>query len=422
MTGQPFRLRIFGGLFGGHGTFGQAWPWPVFVALAILCGATYLGLDTGLRYTQAKAEQGPDSAPPADLRDWPRSRAGLDFTFEDGVASASLAPAVDGEVAALQARLVPGVGTDALRITLDAGGRGLEDGAETWQRARVQLLSFDAGGRFLWYWPKTVATISGDRPFGSISAIVPMTAEVNFARLVIYNGARSGELRVGPPRVEALAERPAFAALRWVLALAWLAYGAWVAHALSRRAAGPVRAGLLLGVGLIALFGALTPQPAFRNLSAPVQAAALSLADAIFAPGPGPALQPPPEVASEEATRPLPEGPAHQLVQAPVAPETDYPFSFKQLSHFAVFFLLAVAAVAAFPRTPRSALLACLGAFAIATEVLQSFVVTRNGSLADLAIDAAGLALAALAVAAADRITASARARRRARAGPGASP
>jgi len=394
----------------------------VFAVLAVLCSATYLGLSTGLRYTQAETELGPDSAPPADLRNWPRSHTGIDFTLENGVAIARLAPANDGEVAALQARLVPVAGTDALRITLDAGGRALEDGEETWQRAQVQLLSFDANGRFLWYWPKTVAALSGDQPFRNVSAIVPLSPEVEFIRLAIYNGARSGELRVGPPRVEALAERPAFAALRWALMVAWVVYGAWIALALARRAAGPVRAGLLLGVGLIALFGALMPQPAFRTMSAPVRAAALSLADAIFAPSPAPVLQPPPEAAPGEAAPPSPEAPARQLVLAPVAPETDYPFSFKQLSHFAMFFLLGLAAVAAFPRTPRTAVLVCLGAFAVATEALQSFVVTRTGSLADLATDAAGFALAALAIAAAAWITALVRARRQARAGPGASP
>ena len=339
-------------------------------------------------------------------------------------------------------------GAEALRMNLALGAESLLPGEEAWQAGWVQLLSFDSAGRLFWYWPRDVLRVTGQSAMAPASATVPLQPGIKTVMILIYNGAEAGELRAGPPALTYLVERPLARVLRHALVLAWIAAGVWIANAILRRAARGAWSVLLLAAIFIALSGTLTPQPTFRNLTAPLEFWALALADAVFLPSPEPLSVPEPSVPkspppeSPGGTPPAPKASTADASQSETslpeasrreasrlgepmalpAPRPDYPFSFKQLSHFGAFYLLGLAAFLAFPRASWAARLGCLGCFAIVTECLQWFVVTRTGQLFDLVSDGLGLGLATLTVLAVTKLRPARSSLRRDAAGNGGTP
>jgi VanZ family protein len=393
-------------------------PSVYLAAVALLCVASYVVLHDAVRYAPAPSGFAADHGPPQALPDWIASNTGLSFQQRGTLTAARLA-AREMEAASpsfVQAGFPVPAGADALRLDLQAGAESLEPGAETWQSAWVQVFSFDARGRLLWYWPKTILRLRGPSAFGPVSAVVPLNADIAGALIVAFNGADGGTFEIGPPSVTYLVERPLATILRHALVVAWIAAGVWLAGAVIRRAANVARAGFVLGAVAIALGGALMPQPTFRQVSAPLEAWTLQVADAVFyrapeiaAPIPPRDIESPapaqPETPSSETVQtdsaeaePTQQGRSSENSAAAIAlaapPRPDYPVTFKQLGHFAAFFLLGLAAIAAFPRASWAERLICLAGFAIATECLQWFVVTRTGQVVDLLADGAGLVLA----------------------------
>ena len=413
------------------------WRRPLrFIALvAALCAATYVVQVSGARYIPAPlaasvAGSSAAGQPPSDLRAWQGSGAGIAFAGRDGSATASLAPRDPARggagVAMLHTAFAIPDGTAALRLRFRAAADALVAGEEPWQAGRIQIVSFDGKGQRVWYWPNDVYRLSGHRPYESVSVIVPVNVQLKAALLIIYNGAEAGVLRVGPLEVSYLAERPLFAGLRYGLVLAWGLTGLWIAGTVLRRAASVPIAALLLGTVLFALAAALTPQPAFRALTAPLQAWTVSLAELILQPGPdaAPSLAEPgfgagmgrtPGGRSEAVPDPDPPPDSGTTVVLPQAPPNAV-LSFKQLSHLAMFFLIGLAGFLAFPHASWLGRLACLASLAAATECLQWFVVTRSSQIADLVVDLAGLGLAGAVVFAATWMAA--RLRRRSRNAP----
>ena len=398
--------------------------WPLrFIALLVgLCAATYVVQMSGLRYIPVTpAPAAAIAVPPSDLRAWQASRSGIAFGERDGLVAASLSPrdAALGRAGIAMLRAVFAIpdGTAALRLDARIGADALVAGDEPWQAGRVQFVSFDRDGRHVWYWPNDVYRVSGDRPFEPVSVLVPVSPSLKAAMLVIYNGAGSGVLRVGQVGVTHLAERPLFAGLRYGLVLAWVLAGLWTAWNVLNRAASVPLAALLLGTVVLALAAALTPQPGFREVTAPLQEWAASLADQV--------LRPAPAVAPD--TPGAPAGPGEAAHGAPragaslVPPQTrpSHAINFKQASHLAMFFLIGLSGFLAFAPAPWLGRLACLVCLAVATECLQWFVVTRSSQVADLAADVAGLVLAGVVAPAALWVTALVR--RRAGAVPGKS-
>ena len=385
----------------------------VYLAVvALLCVASYLALHDAVRYAPAPSDFGIDHAPPPALSDWIASKSGLSFVRHGPMTAARLGArgADSASPSFVQAGFAVPAGADALRVDLHAGAEALQPGNEAWQSAWVQIFSFDARGRLLWYWPKTVLRLDAPGAFGPVSAVVPLNDTIAGAFIVAFNGADAGTLEIGPPSVTYLVERPFAAFLRQALVVAWIAAGVWLAGGVIRGAANWVRAGFVIGSVAIALGGALMPQPTFRQVSAPLEAWTLQVANAIFYRAPEvaePALPDltVPETAQTEAIRTESAEPRttqqESLGEAgdaanalAVPPRPDYPVTFKQLGHFAAFFLLGLTAIAAFPNASWPDRLTCLAGFAIATECLQWFVVTRTGQIVDLIADGAGLTLA----------------------------
>jgi len=428
------------------------WPLPIVAVLAVMCAVTYGVHKSPARYSPILSGPAPEMVAPGGLRLWRRSLSGLSFSGEGAGSEVHLAPRQGQDIAVVQTVIAVPEGADGLRIDLSIGAQGLDPGAEAWQNAKLQILSFDKTGHFLWYWPKDIIVVMADRPFGPATAILPLREGLRRVLVRIYNGADSGVLRIGPPKIFAAMERPIFTFLRGGLILAWTAVGLWAARATARRASNRLRTGILFGAAALVLIGTLTPQPAFRTAIEPLESLVLAGADSLFWQRPtSPSL--PQQAASTlsaardragvdsgarevltrgargDQTNVVREAPVKAQPLARAAPmparfatseRPDYPFSFKEIGHFSLFFLLAIACYAAFPRTSWSGRFVCLASFAVATETLQWFVVTRSSSVKDLAVDMAGLALATVVAAAGYWIMAAAKARTRTRASPGA--
>lgn len=388
----------------------------VCTAAAILCALSYLTLVPGWRYATVV----PDLLAGRSLTgpEWSRTAFGVEFATEDGFAVVRLAADPRG-VPALALRLpVPG-DVDALRAAVQLKTQGMRPGPEGWQKGRAQVASYDVAGRYLWYWPNDVATLSGNSDWLGFDAVIPTSADLKAVFLVVYNGALSGVMSTRAVRVSGLKERPAFTVLRYALIAAWMLAGLWLGRAFLRRGGMTAAKALVLGLSFVALAGTLLPQPAFQRTSAPAEALLRSwlspegegtrVADRDLA---GSAR------AAPSAAAASPGAPARStLVEADSSR-----LGFKELGHFAVFALLSLAAFMAYPAVPGGVRLMYLAVFALATESLQLFVVTRSARLSDLAVDLSAIVLVGGAIALLRRIRAAARARSARDAPPGARP
>ncbi|MFQ5466607.1 MAG: VanZ family protein, partial [Kiloniellaceae bacterium] len=187
-----------------------------------------------------------------------------------------------------------------------------------------------------------------------------------------------------------------------------------------------------------ALAGTLTPQPQFGRLTAPIEA---GLRNWLRAPPPAPPAEQQDQVTNNgsaaatsgvtgeaaggasaaDRARPATSSaesraaagahpganPARRandrsgsLVRPPPEPAAWSGPSLKQVGHFAVFTLLALAAFVAYGSVHPAAIAGYLLVFALATETMQLFLITRSARAMDLAVDGAGILLAWAALAA----------------------
>ncbi len=405
---------------------GRLWPLPIVVVLAILSAATYGAHNSSVRYSAAMTGLSPGMAAPEDLHLWRRSLSGLTFSGEGAKSEVRLAARQVRGLAAVETTIEVPDGADGLRVELGIGAENFQPGAKHWQNARLQIFSFDRAGNFLRHWPKDVIVVLADRPFGPASDVLPLRQGLGRVLVRIFNGADSGTLRIGPPKIAPTTQRPAFTLLRGGLIAAWAATGLWAAWAAARRASTPLRAGVLLGIAALVLGGALVPKPIFRPMIAPIETGVLAVADYLFqqqsphrsraaGDGAGEDRAERGEEAVPRASSPVTLAPEHII-----APRHHYPIGIEDIGHFSMFLLLGVACFAAFPRPSHHGRMLCLASFAVATESLQCFVATRSSSVADLAADMAGLILAAAVAAVGSWIAAAAIARNRDRVLPGA--
>jgi hypothetical protein len=328
------------------------------------------------------------------LGDWRTSGEGVKPALEEGRPVVRLSAAADRPIPVL-ARILSLPGRlDALRPSLEVMATDLVPAAEKSRGGRVQVWTFDGTGRFLWYWPKDVISLSGDQDWRTVGATIPLAEEVAAAYLVIYNAADSGDIAVRGIRVAGLEERAAFRIARILLLAAWIAAAAWGAAALLRAAPGGRLRYALLAAALATLAGILTPQPHFKILVAPIESAANALlaAETPHVAPPGTTGHPTVGQAAPDPTPYGPGGPPTGLDGAARA------IGLKTAGHFAAFAMLTILAVLAFPGAAPVRTAAYLVLLAAASESLQRFLITRSSQGLDLAADVAGIILATGAV------------------------
>ena len=420
------------------------------LAAAALCGLTYLVLVPAWRYAPVATDllaPGIGAAGEAGARPaWRANGRGVALARAGDTAVARISAAGrGGPVPLLSARLRLPAGTDAVRARVELKATGLEAGRDSWQQGRVQIYGHDARGGFVWYWPKDVATIAGTTRWRSFEAIVPAGAQVPYMRALIYNGGRAGLLEARGVRIVALRVRPVFAWLRGLVGLAWGALGLWAGWTLLAAPGRPAYRGATLAFAVVALAGTLTPQPQFGRLTAPIEAGLrdwlrpappaaeprdrLPKSESTVATA-GPAATPAESRATARARRGAGAGAGEGAgegadagadrgaddrsgpsARPPREPAAWSGPSLKQAGHFAIFTLLALAAFVAYGSVHPAAIAGYLLVFALATETMQLFLITRSARAMDLAVDGAGILLAWAALAALGALRAVARGR-----------
>ncbi|RMD65019.1 MAG: hypothetical protein D6826_01075 [Alphaproteobacteria bacterium] len=418
-----------------------AYFWRPAIAAAVLCLVSVLSAVPLWRYVAVDTAALP-FVPPRAAGGGPWRATASGAAFETGRSDSSgtgggsvrlsPGPGRPGGVSAVQARLPlgddPDDDIDAVRVTLELEAEDLRPGPAEWQVGRAQVLSVDRRGRFLWYWPHDIALVRASQPWRGYETVIPRSDDVAVMYLMIYNGARTGVLSARAVRAEALHERPLFVALRSVVILAWVGVAMWSACLVARARLRPIVRVLLLGTAGLAVIGAVLPQPQLAHLTAPVEAtlsawlappqpsvpAAVSGTSASGSPLSGeppaqPTPRPRPSVPRPSVPRAADAAPAGLLTTLIGAAR----IGLKQVGHFAVFALLALIALGAVPPRRWLAVLALLVTFALTTEALQLFVITRSARLVDVAIDSGGLLSGVAAAAVLGRITAAARGWRR---------
>jgi len=310
-----------------------------------------------------------------------------------------------------------------IRVALDARVENLVAGSEPWQVAGARLRGARAGHWLDPYWPSEVARLEGTTPWRRFEAVFPVQPEAESLRLLLYNAGVSGVLSVRDIAIDALAERPLARVARWLLVALWIAGAAWAAGpAIARGRKRP--AGLAtLATGALILGFVLTPQPELANTVAALSSdidRAIAWAGESAAPASpetdrqstmatrknrdrGTDQARAADQAAPRANNALP-APAPRAAQGPVrtsvgqlAKTTVLGLGPQDVGHFLAFATLAFLAFRAFPEIARRHLLVYLVTGALASEVAQSFLVTRTTQLSDAALNMGGIVVGGLA-------------------------
>lgn len=291
-----------------------------------------------------------------------------------------------------------------LRIGAEIRLEDLHPGRQPWQRAVLNLDSFSAARAKMNYWPHEIANLSGANGWQTVNRVLPVPKSAKSMRLVAFMGAPQGRMAIRNISVRAVRETTLSRWLGQALLAGWLLAGAWcLAPLLRRPLITPARA-MMLVAGLAVLAGALAPQPQLgqavtqaRQLSdtalKAIRAAALpdkGAEVAVTGPQTGVGGKAVKITRGRPASVGKPHGKAGKTI-APPRPAAPLGLAQEHLGHLAAYLILSALALAVYGRRALAQVVTGLCLFAIASEALQSFVVTRDAEWADLAYNGLGI-------------------------------
>lgn len=334
-----------------------------------------------------------------------------------------------------------------LRLSAEVRWENIVARERDWQRAGIILRSFGRGEQRVRFWPYEMFLADGSGDWQRHQRVFPVSEATVKMTLFVYNAGLSGRFLARGVRLDAVAETAVAHLARHALMICWGALIASAAFAMFVRA-GRWNRWLLLLLGGLILASTLAPQPGLVYLVGDSADRAFTMVDATLArlsPEP-PAVvvghPPPPAVAGEEAAAP-PAAPAESagdreglesaaapplagdLSGAPPAASGAPPpavvsapaprpsptaavrlwldsvlyegrpilgLDKQSAGHLAAFALFAGLLAVSIARLGLLPLAGYLLLAAAGSEVLQSFVISRGVELADLAMNAAGIA------------------------------
>jgi len=370
------------------------------LAIALLCVATLALFATPARFETTATGILPNLDFAQGLAGWRHSPGAALVDPATGVAAIVAAP---GRPPAVLLRILARPHRFGyIRVALDARVENVVAGTEPWRVAGARLRGARANRWLDPYWPSEVTRLEGTTPWRRFEAVFPVQPEAETLRLLLYNAGVSGVLLVRDLAVDALAERPLARIARWLLAFLWIMGAAWAAGPAIMRARERPAGLATLATGALILGLVLTPQP---ELADTVAALSTDVDRAIAWAGESPtptAAGPDREAAAR--TKSVMPTPAPRLAQGPVrtgvgrlAKTTIAGLGPQDIGHFLAFATLAFLAFRAFPEIARRHLLVYLATGALASEVAQSFLVTRTTQLSDAALNTGGIAVGGLA-------------------------
>lgn len=311
-------------------------------------------------------------------------------------------------------------GVEYLRVTVDLRTEGIVPGWQFWQRAGVFFYSVSRDNRRIWYWPFEVALIDGTSGWRHHEAVIPVDPDAGYMQLFLFNASRGGHMFARNLTVEALAEHPLARWLWWGLIGVWVVFAVAVLVILLRRRLTWLSAATCGGAVLIVV-ALLWPQPELAMMQQTALRTALVAAHtAVSALRPGPSgKEEPAAVATAEDGKSGDEAAPGDKDEtagarsraggdedsAAAGDEGSRGGSIQILdlqapttAHLIVFVVLAVFARLAFRRYDPATILIALMAFALCSEIIQGFTITRTVELEDGIYNALGAILGLLAM------------------------
>jgi hypothetical protein len=311
-------------------------------------------------------------------------------------------------------------GISHLRVAADIRTEGIVPAGQFWQRAGVFLYSVSRQNRRIWYWPYEIALIEGTSDWRRHSAVIPVSPDAGYMQLFLFNASADGSMYARNLTVEAVAENGLVRAARWGLMAAWIIFGGVVLVIVLRRRRTVLSLVTCTGAAAI-LLSLVWPQPdlsimqrtALRTAliaahtavdalrSAPQgmqedmqaeQSATLS-DEAPPADSEAEADEPSGDDGGDDAVAPADEEGATAMAgEEPMAASFDlFHMDSTAAAHLAVFVVFAGFARLAFRRDDAAYLLIALMAFALASEIVQGFTITRTVELEDGVYNAVGV-------------------------------
>ena len=267
-------------------------------------------------------------------------------------------------------QILPAVpGQEILLLAAEVSTQNVRQGTKSWYAARVYLVGRTAEGKSLVSIPHVLVTQIGDNSWRRYSAAFPVAGNVKEVVVGAQLIRTTGVMRLRDLRLVPVRERAAFRGAGYALLAAWAVALAWIGGSLLHDIGSALFRGLVAVVTLAITAGVLMPGPVKQELLTSAWSAYERL---------GPALA---ERLSEIAG--LEWGGAEYLG-----------FNISQITHFALFFVLAALARFAWPADRRAFQFLCLLLFAAVTEALQYFVAGRQPTVQDWSFDAGGIFLA----------------------------
>lgn len=311
-------------------------------------------------------------------------------------------------------------GISHLRVAVDVRTEGIVPGWQFWQRAGVFLYSVSRQNRRIWYWPYEITLIEGTSDWRRYTAVIPVSADAGYMQLFLFNASEAGSMYARNLTVEAVTENGLMRAAWWGLMAAWFVFGSVVLVIVLRRRRTILS--LVTCAGAVAILVSLVwPQPDLSIMQRTALRTALIAAHTAVN-----ALRSTSEDMQEEQSVTMSDEDAEPSgddgADAPESAPDDgedagdhtamgdegtmgasfdlFDLHSTTLAHLFVFLVLAVFARLAFRRDDAAYLLVALMAFALASEVIQGFTITRTVELEDGVYNAFGAIIGLLATSA----------------------
>ncbi len=310
-------------------------------------------------------------------------------------------------------------GISHLRVSVDLRTDSVVPGWLFWQRAGVFLYSVSRGNRRIWYWPYEVVLLEGTSDWQRHTATIPVSELAGYMQLFVFNASEGGRIWARNIQVESVAEYPASRIVWWALAIAWVMFSVYAAYALLRHKLSWLSVMTCAGAILI-VASLMWPQP---NLSILQRAALFTAIQAAHSTieiirGERTDFEAERETAGAEAdseskaeqdqesaeTREQASGNDREQrarpggagrAPSPVGAVREMTFGLFNLhattaAHLFVFAVLAVFARLGFRHHDPTYVLVALVAFALTSEIIQGFTITRSVELEDGVYNAFG--------------------------------
>lgn len=342
-------------------TFRSSASFKVSVLLALSLG-TILFFNLYDRYVIIGPELITDNRFNENLREWAHSNHGISVLAR-GTGIASLHSDNPNNIVDLSQKVLGIERYPLLKLACDIKTLNVPHHQESWNTARVVLISHDRKGIPMYHLPHALSNLSGTQDWKHYERIFPVDANASQVNIAVQLAQATGTMWVKNISLLPLEEVASFRKFRSAATLLWIIVVLWITIPVLRSALGNAHRTTIIVLAFIILFAVLMPEGLKESMGA-----------ALF-----PSLS---ETSGTSFTT--------TFKFTPIIPALDI----YKAGHFIMFALLAALSLHGRPYAiSRFRIIGYLFLFALVTEVLQLFVSARSAQMGDVLIDSMGIIL-----------------------------